>query len=133
MTKLYTVKQASKILGFSTNTVYKYLNEGVLRGVRSGSKGRFRIPKDSLEEHLGTKIPVLPKTPVDTPHSPTESSSPAFALTTSRILLLLILLALIADLFLDPNLSISSHLIRGFIVLLLLLLTYQFGGIRKTT
>jgi len=41
--KNYTVKETSKLLGVSTNTVYKYLEEGKLIGKRFG-RGRFKIP-----------------------------------------------------------------------------------------
>ena len=53
MKRFYTVKEASEILGFSTNTVYKYLDEGKLKGVRIG-QGRFKIPKEVLAPYLST-------------------------------------------------------------------------------
>jgi len=52
MKRFYTVKEAAKILGFSTNTVYKYLDEGKLIGKRIG-QGRFKIPYPQLEPYLG--------------------------------------------------------------------------------
>ena len=57
MKRFYTVKEASEILGFSTNTVYKYLDEGKLKGVRIG-QGRFKIPKDELAPYLSTSEKV---------------------------------------------------------------------------
>lgn len=53
MKRFYTVKEAAEILGFSTNTVYKYLDEGKLQGKRIG-KGRFKIPYDELSPFLST-------------------------------------------------------------------------------
>src|SRR3972149_1477085 len=53
MKRFYTVKEASEILGFSTNTVYKYLDEGKLKGKRIG-KGRFKIPHEELASYLST-------------------------------------------------------------------------------
>src|SRR3990167_304165 len=53
MPKTYTVKQVAKILGFSTNTVYKYLDEGKIKATRLGSEGRFRIPEEELIRLVG--------------------------------------------------------------------------------
>lgn len=53
MKRFYSVKEAADILGFSTNTVYKYLDEGKLKGKRIG-KGRFKIPYEELEPFLST-------------------------------------------------------------------------------
>jgi excisionase family DNA binding protein len=57
MKRFYTVKEAAEILGFSTNTIYKYLDEGKLKGKRIG-KGRFKIPYEELEPYLsvGEKV-----------------------------------------------------------------------------
>lgn len=51
MKRFYSVKEVSEILGFSTNTVYKYLDEGKLKGRRIG-KGRFKIPHEEIEPYL---------------------------------------------------------------------------------
>lgn len=51
MKRFYTVKEAAEILGFSTNTVYKYLDEGKLKSKRLG-QGRFKIPYEELEPYL---------------------------------------------------------------------------------
>ena len=54
---MYTVKQVADILGFSTNTVYKYLNAGIIHTSRPGQmKSRFRISKKALEDYLGVPI-----------------------------------------------------------------------------
>ncbi|EKE12179.1 MAG: hypothetical protein ACD_13C00280G0001 [uncultured bacterium] len=52
---IYTVKEVAGLLGFSTNTVYKYLEEGSIKSVRLGSEGRFRIPASEVERLLQEK------------------------------------------------------------------------------
>ena len=42
--KFYSVKDASKIIGVSTNTIYKYLDDGSLKGKGMGGRGAFKIP-----------------------------------------------------------------------------------------
>ena len=56
MPKTYTVKEVADILGFSTNSIYTFLKEKRIRGVRIG-KGRFRIPEEELSRilHLSKK------------------------------------------------------------------------------
>jgi hypothetical protein len=57
MSRFYTVQETAKILGFSTNSVYKFLDQDRLRSTRGNSRqGRFRIPHASIEEFLGTKL-----------------------------------------------------------------------------
>jgi excisionase family DNA binding protein len=51
--KFYSVKEASKILGVSTNTIYKYLDGGSLKGKRFNDRGRFKIPYSEIEPYLG--------------------------------------------------------------------------------
>lgn len=55
MSKTYTVKQVAQALGFSTNTVYKYLDEGKIEATRLGKEGRFRIPEKEVIRLLGLK------------------------------------------------------------------------------
>lgn len=55
MGKTYTVKEVAEALEFSTNTVYKYLNEGKIKATRLGTEGRFRIPEKELGRLLGLK------------------------------------------------------------------------------
>ena len=50
--KTYTVKEVANLLGFSTNTVYKYLDEGRIKSTRLGKEGRFRIPDSELSKLL---------------------------------------------------------------------------------
>jgi excisionase family DNA binding protein len=57
MKELLTVKDVAKILGLSTNTVYKYVNSGVIRSSRAQlQQGRFRVPKKAVEEFLGAPL-----------------------------------------------------------------------------
>jgi excisionase family DNA binding protein len=51
----YTVQEAMRILGFSKNTIYTYLREKKLKGIRLGN-GRFRIPASEITRFTG----VLP-------------------------------------------------------------------------
>lgn len=61
MPKTYTVKDVATILGFSTNSIYAFLKEKRIKGVRVG-KGRFRIPEEELARilHLSKKPMVSP-------------------------------------------------------------------------
>lgn len=51
MPATYTVKQVADILGYSTNSIYTFLKEKRIIGVRVG-KGRFRIPHSELHRLL---------------------------------------------------------------------------------
>lgn len=53
MAATYTVKQVAQILGYSTNSIYTFLKEKRIKGVRVG-KGRFRIPQAELDRLLQT-------------------------------------------------------------------------------
>lgn len=55
VSKTYTVKQVAQALGFSTNTVYKYLDQGKIKATRLGKEGRFRIPEEEVIRLLGIK------------------------------------------------------------------------------
>ena len=50
----YTVKQVAQILGYSTNSIYTFLKEKRIKGVRVG-RGRFRIPQSELDRLLLTR------------------------------------------------------------------------------
>ena len=50
----YTVKQVAEILGYSTNSIYTFLKEKRIKGVRVG-RGRFRIPQSELDRLLLSK------------------------------------------------------------------------------
>jgi excisionase family DNA binding protein len=49
--KTYTVKEVADILEYSTNSIYTFLKEKRIKGVRVG-KGRFRIPQSELDRLL---------------------------------------------------------------------------------
>lgn len=51
MSQTYTVKQVAELLGYSTNSVYSFLKEGRIKGVRVG-KGRFRILQEEINRLL---------------------------------------------------------------------------------
>ena len=53
MAATYTVKQVADILGYSTNSIYTFLKEKRIRGVRVG-RGRFRVPQEELDRLLTT-------------------------------------------------------------------------------
>lgn len=66
MGKTYTVKQVAKALGFSTNTVYKYLEEGKIKATRLGKEGRFRISESEILRLVGeNKIEDLSSSQVE--------------------------------------------------------------------
>lgn len=69
MPKTYTVKQVSQALGFSTNTVYKYLEEGRIKSTRLSSEGRFKIPESEVTRLLGNPPQPQPET-TPLPHYP---------------------------------------------------------------
>lgn len=58
MPATFTVKQVSKLLGYSTNSIYTFLKEKRLKGVRIG-KGRFRIPQTELNKFLQVEKNVI--------------------------------------------------------------------------
>ena len=65
MPKTYSVKEAAAILGFSTNTIYSFLNAKKLKGIRIG-KGKFRIPQSEIDRMTGasTRETSVAETPV---------------------------------------------------------------------
>ena len=60
MKRFYSVKEASNLLGVSTNTVYKYLEEGKVQSRRIG-KGRIKIPYKQLEPYISQDLSYLKK------------------------------------------------------------------------
>jgi excisionase family DNA binding protein len=157
--KLYTVKEAAKIVGVSTNTLYKYLDEDRIHAARgSAIQGRFRIPESALEEFLGVKLsepeitesvgadprvrPIVPNVSdgqtlqdIDVPNvsrvtvSPTRAKLP---LKLARILLVFALLAVLLDLFISKSVSVVGVISRIFFLAVMLLLSYQEGGFRRS-
>jgi len=159
--KLYTVKEAAKLVGVSTNTLYKYLDENKIKAARgSAIQGRFRIPESALEEFLGIKLaePELvvesessPYTPgvkgahtpgVSDPEAQTlqeihvttpsqESRKTGLPLSVARFLLILALLAVLVDLVISHSVSLPGQLSRLLFLFVMLLLAYQEGGYRR--
>lgn len=54
MNNTYSVKQVADILGYSTNSIYSFLKEGRIIGIRLG-KGRYRVTQDELNKILHLK------------------------------------------------------------------------------
>lgn len=61
MQEMYTPEELANLLKISRRTVYLWLREGRIKGIKVGDL--WRIPKESLEEFLGegTKIANLGK------------------------------------------------------------------------
>ncbi|MDD4352716.1 MAG: cache domain-containing protein [Candidatus Gracilibacteria bacterium] len=73
----YTVKEVADLLGFSTNTVYKYLAGGGIKSVRLGLEGRFRIPRNEVERLLqerGKSFPLISGSDENGQHSADASN-----------------------------------------------------------
>lgn len=154
--KLYTVKEAAKIVGVSTNTLYKYLDEDRIHAARgSAIQGRFRIPESALEEFLGVKLsqpettePTVratftvardpqvdePETlqDVNVPTGSPEYRKTGIPLKLARFFLFLALVAILVDLFISTSVSPISQLARLFFVAVMILLSYQEGGFRRS-
>ena len=139
---IYTVKQAAKILGLSTNTTYKYLNEGRIKAARGHVRGTFIITKRSLESFLGGS---LPENPFENENKTQFASSPNFkdteaiievsppTITTKvvRVLISICLLLLVVDIIFSKNFSPITQFGRVFLVIVVFLVSYQFGGFAK--
>ncbi|MFC1654044.1 helix-turn-helix domain-containing protein [Patescibacteria group bacterium] len=149
MNQIYTVKETAKILGFSTNTVYKYLNEGRLRSARGDlEQGRFRIPHQAIEEFLGTELPIDIVDHVREPepepqpqsinHSTPQQHASAISTPSSlpsnvaKVLILFSLLAIIGDIITAPTISLFGQIIRISLVGVFILLTYQHINTTRT-
>ncbi len=53
MAATYTVRQVAQLLGYSTNSIYTFLKEERIKGIRVG-KGRFRVPQSEIDRLLLT-------------------------------------------------------------------------------
>ncbi len=147
MENIYTVKEAAKILGFSTNTLYKYLENGAIEAARGvGKQARFRIPHSSIEAYLKTTLSenqvqkvlnpgAFAKIELTTPTSPEippkNVATHQFPLTVSRFLLMAALVFIILDIVLSPTFSLTTSLLRLGLVAIFVLLAYQYGGYQK--
>ncbi len=163
--KLYTVKEAAGIVGVSTNTLYKYLDEDRIHAARgSAIQGRFRIPESALEDFLGVKLsqpettePAVgatftvarhPQAEGQTLEDLTETTVPivdsnlstgkleyrktGIPLKLARLFLFLALVAILVDLVISTSVSPISQLARLFFVAVMILLSYQEGGFRRS-
>lgn len=146
--KLYTVKEAAELVGVSTNTLYKYLDENKIKAARgSAIQGRFRIPQTALEEFLGISLSQPEKVEADSTSSlakpvtetiinpvaesqvsPSRSHLP---LSIARFLLILALFAVLLDLVISHSVSLPSQISRLLFLFVMLLLAYQEGGYRR--
>ena len=147
MNAAYTVKQASKILNLSTNSVYKYLKTGHLKAIRTQPRGRFKISKKSLEEFLGEKLPSstsiatspqaqsLPPSSLTPAPTPLPLSTPPHSTTKSpktiRIFLIFSLLLIIIDILTTKNFSFLSQMIRITLAAIFIILAYQLNNFKK--
>lgn len=158
MSKAYSVKEASLILGFSTNSIYKFLDTGRLKANRGNSQtGRFKIPHSTLEKFLGTplseeaiiqalaehsiestQIKKENSIPVDgaprmitNPHS--NPSAPTLPLKMIRPLIIVGLIFILIDLLVSQDFSLFQQLLRLGLMGILIILTYQFGGLSHST
>ena len=73
--KFFSVSEAAKIIGVSTNTVYKYLDDGSLKGKRLGGRGRFKIPYLELAPYLAQQSESQVVSNADVPESNTPEVS----------------------------------------------------------
>lgn len=136
----YTVKEAAHILGFSTNSIYKFLAQGRLKSIRgSAMQGRFRISKRSLEDFLGSPIDekqlqafkprMIAKPQVEHPIT-TETGTPfnpPVPLKITRMMILMGLVFIIADIFISKDFSLFQQLLRLTLIAMITLVTYQYG------
>ena len=138
---IYNVKQAAKILGLSTNTTYKYLNDGRIKAARGHIRGTFIITHKSLETFLGTKLPDDPLSELDpngiipnltdTNEALIEVTPPNLSVKVTRGLLILSLLLIIGDIIFTADFSPLTQIGRLAIIGLFGILAYQYGGFIK--
>lgn len=119
--QLYTVKKAAQIIGCSTNTLYKYLNEGRIKASRgTADQGRFRIPQSSLEEFLGARL--------ESPAEPAAASGKSLPLKLIRFLIIAGLALVLIDALAGRTAAPAAQISRFLFLAIALLLAYQQGG-----
>lgn len=139
---IYNVKQAAKILGLSTNTTYKYLNEGRIKAARGHIRGTFIITTKSLEDFLGSKLPEDPfvdeadnyrvsSSSIKDAETIIEVTPPSFTTKVIRFLISIALILIIVDIFTTSNFSPINQFGKVLFVSIMLLVSYQFGGFNK--
>jgi|CXWL01.1.fsa_nt_gi excisionase family DNA binding protein len=133
MSKLYTVKETAKILGFSTNTIYKYLDTGRLKGTRgSAQQGRFRIPQSQLDQFLGQPLEPIEKTDASiTTSKLTSGALPLLPIKLVRLLLIISLLFIISEVVVNRDFSLKDQAFRLVIIGIFIVLSYQFISFTK--
>lgn len=52
----YTVEQVAKLLGFHEVTIRRHLKRGVIKGVRVGDLGRWRVPLAEINRLTGVEV-----------------------------------------------------------------------------
>lgn len=139
---IYNVKQAARILGLSTNTTYKYLNEGRIKAARGHLRGTFIITTKALENFLGGQLPedalreaeklgTFSPSTIHDAEAIIEVTPPTLATKVTRVLITLALLLIIADLLINKDFSPLSQFGRLTLISLIFLISYQFGGFAK--
>lgn len=129
MSRLYTVKETAKILGFSTNTIYKYLDTGRLKGTRgSAQQGRFRIPQSQLDQFLGQP---LPQTEDPAVIKQINGALPLLPIKIIRLLLIISLFFIVLEIIINPDFSLKEQVFRLIIVCIFIVLSYQFISFTK--
>lgn len=131
MARFYTVKETAQLLGLSTNTIYKYLDTGRLKGTRgSATQGRFRIPHSQIQPLLGDDNPIAT---TDTAAAPqlqaTFSNSqvlPLLPLKIIRVLLIISLVFMVSELLINNDFSLKDQIFRLVMVGIFVVLSYQF-------
>ena len=51
--RYYSLRVAGELLGVSLQQARRYARQGLLRSVRVGKLGRFRVPQSAIEQFLG--------------------------------------------------------------------------------
>ena len=134
MAPFYTVKETAQILGFSTNTVYKYLDQGRLKGTRgSAVQGRFRISQSQLDSFLGHRLDSSSEPINQLTNQLSSGALPLLPIKIIRILLILSLIFIVVELFLNNDFSLKETLFRLVIVSIFVVLAYQFISFNKKT
>lgn len=122
--KLYSVKKAANLIGCSTNTLYKYLNEGRIKASRgTQQQGRFRIPQKSLEEFLGTSLENIPNGSIKN-----VNQTKGLPLNLVRGLIMFSLILILTDSLIFQTASLVTQFGRLIFVAIAVLLAYQQGG-----
>lgn len=147
--QIYNVKQAAKILGLSTNTTYKYLNEGKIKAARGRTRGTFLISTKALEDFLGSKLPEKTTKIQETesesfdresevftklsghPETVIEVTPPTLATQIIRAIIAISIIFVIVDILTNPDFRPINQLIRIFFIIMVILVSYQFGGFTK--